>query len=88
MNYDTPLNLSNSHFPMDDQLTTETKHATCSKDDKDSLDVPRDVGTATTLVTVAPEQAEDDDFPDGGLRAWLVVFGVSCVVPNISSISI
>ena len=24
-----------------------------------------------------------DDFPDGGLRAWLVVFGVSCYVSSV-----
>jgi hypothetical protein len=28
---------------------------------------------ATTLVG-----SSDEDFPDGGFRAWLIVFGVSC----------
>lgn len=28
------------------------------------------------LICSPPEQADDGDFPDGGLRAWLVVVGV------------
>ena len=31
-------------------------------------------------ITLAP--AEDDEYPDGGLRAWLVVFGVSSSLTN------
>ncbi|TFY76406.1 hypothetical protein EWM64_g7608 [Hericium alpestre] len=33
---------------------------------------------ATEVVITPPEQLGDDDFPDGGLEAWLVVLGGFC----------
>ena len=46
------------------------------------LDATREVGTAATSVTAIAtdeekQRKDDDEFPDGGTRAWLVVFGVS-----------
>ena len=32
---------------------------------------------STSLRSESPQLADDADFPDGGLRAWLVVVGVS-----------
>lgn len=61
-------------------LTADTQTAKSSeKLAQGSLDVLRETGTATTLVSAAivEKGEDDDDFPDGGMRAWLVVLGVS-----------
>ena len=33
-----------------------------------------------------PETSPEDDFPDGGLRAWIIVFGVSSVSSLTSNV--
>lgn len=47
---------------------------------------PKDRGTeAAVQVTAAPTIEDEEDFPDGGLRAWLVVVG--CFVVNSVTVS-
>lgn len=49
-------------------------------EDKIVRDIKHESEDAIKLERVANETAmvqHNDDFPDGGLRAWLVVFGVS-----------
>lgn len=52
-----------------------------SRDDEVVCDVKHDSDDDLELEQVASEvaivQHDANDFPDGGLRAWLVVFGVS-----------
>jgi hypothetical protein len=38
-----------------------------------------DVPESDELQKEKARDAWDDEFPDGGLRAWLVVLGVSCL---------
>ena len=39
---------------------------------------PRESVTVSDPIDIIPEsEGDDDNFPDGGLRAWLVVLGVS-----------
>jgi len=44
-----------------------------------SLSTQKDEGAAIEEITNDPEKAlsSEDEFPDGGLRAWAVVSGVS-----------
>lgn len=49
----------------------------CTEDEKHFSE--KDMGEAQVLPTVVsdrPGQVDDDDFPDGGLRAYLVLVGV------------
>lgn len=51
-------------------IVVATLQADVSEKDRELADDTK------AAVTVAVE-SEESDFPDGGLRAWLVVFGVS-----------
>lgn len=46
-------------------------------DSKSQVSEKREVTESETEVPPSYSQAELDDYPDGGLRAWLVVLGVS-----------
>ena len=59
-----------NHDHHDLELQTPVKDEV--KTDLDAHPVPAVVEGIVILKDV------DIDFPDGGLRAWLVVFGVSC----------
>lgn len=64
-----PLASQNYRFSGSD-MTLPATHSNPKSDDEKAYSIS-DVGSATGTA--------DDDFPDGGLRAWLIVFGVCCV---------
>lgn len=37
----------------------------------------------TTRAPIHEPESPDDEYPDGGMRAWLVVFGVRSVYPSL-----
>jgi len=45
----------------------------------------KDRSTEAAAQVIAASTIEDEDFPDGGLRAWLVVTG--CFVVNAVTVS-
>jgi hypothetical protein len=66
---------------------TSTSDKTAAGNEKvasEYLSATREIGTDATSVTAGVEEKkDDDDFPDGGLRAWLVVLGVSVhIIPT------
>lgn len=50
-----------------------------SQDDSEKSLSSRDGGTITEKPTL-PKPSDPSQFPDGGLRAWLVVIGAFCCI--------
>ena len=63
-----------SELQLDDKTINEEKNI---RKDVDAETAESTFGRESVPVKVVTEVVVEDDFPDGGLRAWLVVLGVS-----------
>lgn len=57
------------------------QHTKRSEDSKTSIDLPKAVEMSTTVPDESQKEQQDEalDYPEGGPRAWGVVFGSFCV---------
>ncbi|KAK6080076.1 transporter MCH4-like protein 10 [Seiridium cupressi] len=80
--------LKSEHNPQHRRVSVKSQREKTSSYDscqahRDDRDVAPDGNASSNVIRRSPDVKHEDSFPEGGIRAWLVVFGSFCTMLSV-----